>query len=301
MENGITEIGLEELVAMRHSSQQFSLRFKQRILNARVGGYLSKHRGRGMDYAESRIYQAGDDIRHMDWRVTARAQKPHTKLYHEEKERPVYLVMDFGPSMFFATQNYFKSVLAAKVAALFAWSIVENGDRLGGYFYSGKHHLELKPYARQKGALQLLQKMTEFQHEKNEEQNLEHMEQHWIRFSRIIKPGSLVIWLSDFLNLSENQFSLLSKINKHNTFLMGMIYDPVEVQLPPPNVYAIKQQNEILLLDTHSKKTRKDYKQQFEQRKKLFKDTALKLKAHQFMLNTQQDIFSVLRNELRLK
>ena len=100
------------------------------------GAYLSALRGRGMEYDESRPYQAGDDIRTLDWLVTARTGKPHTKLFREERERPVIVAVDYRPAMFFATQGSFKSVQAARCAALLAWRAAQQGDRLGGFIFS---------------------------------------------------------------------------------------------------------------------------------------------------------------------
>ena len=117
------------------------------------GGYVSPYRGRGMEFEEVRAYQPGDDIRNMDWRVTARTGRPHTKLFREERERPVLFLVDLGPSMAFGTRVAFKSVVAARAAALLAWAARDNGDRIGGIVFAGKRHRELRPAARERGML----------------------------------------------------------------------------------------------------------------------------------------------------
>jgi len=117
-------IDIASLVAIGAQSR-FS--HTQLLRNAKAilaGAHLSSLRGRGMDFAESREYQPGDDRRHIDWRVTARTGKAHTKIYTEEKERPVFLLVDMSPSMFFGTHGGFKSVTAARLAAYLACSTV---------------------------------------------------------------------------------------------------------------------------------------------------------------------------------
>ena len=131
-------------------------------IKARLSGnYLSAFKGRGMEFDEARPYQPGDDIRSIDWRVTARTGKTHTKLYREERERPVLLWVDYRRSMFFGTQNYFKSVLAAKTAALLAWSAAQHGDRLGGLIFSENIHQELRPQRGKAGTLHFIKKLCE--------------------------------------------------------------------------------------------------------------------------------------------
>ena len=141
---GITWISPQSLIKLRlHASQTM---LNSSIIHAKQGGaYLSSFKGRGMEFDESRIYQAGDDIRNMDWRVTARTGEAHTKVFREERERPVLLWLDLNPSMMFATRNRFKSVIATELAALIAWGAAKNNDRLGGLIFSSDEHIEIKP------------------------------------------------------------------------------------------------------------------------------------------------------------
>ncbi|MDX1654777.1 MAG: DUF58 domain-containing protein, partial [Candidatus Competibacteraceae bacterium] len=128
----------------------------RRALSASAGLHASRFRGRGIDFQESRNYQPGDDIRNMDWRVTARTGRPHTKLYREERERPVILLIDTGPTLFFGTRVAFKSVIAARAAALIGWAAVAAGDRVGASFFGAGPHGELRPLGGRRGALGLI-------------------------------------------------------------------------------------------------------------------------------------------------
>ncbi|MGB8379607.1 MAG: DUF58 domain-containing protein, partial [Rhodanobacteraceae bacterium] len=115
-----TRVALDELIAIGAMARGANLAVR-RSPAQRGGGHVSRWRGRGVDFRESRAYQAGDDIRHMDWRLTARSGKPHTKLFEEEREQALLLALDFNPAMHFGTRVRFKSVQAARAAALLAW------------------------------------------------------------------------------------------------------------------------------------------------------------------------------------
>ena len=196
-----------------------------------------------MDYQESRAYQPGDDVRSMDWRVTARAGYPYVKMYEEERERPVMLLVDLNPGMFFATQGAFKSVMAARIAALIAWAGVANGDRIGGLIFNGKHQ-ELQPRGGSKGALQLLRlliRSTDPVH--GMQASLDHADSpdstglHTAlnRCRRVTKPGSLIFILSDFYHINEDIKAQLLRLRQHNDVVAIQIVDPLE-QSPPPRI-----------------------------------------------------------------
>ena len=147
---GVVHVSSDELVQCRLQARDIRLDSRRPARSAITGGHSSRFRGRGMDYLESRAYQPGDDIRSMDWRVTARTSHAHVKLYQEERERPVVVMIDLGPGMFFATRGAFKSVIAARAAALIGWAAIQNGDRIGAFLFNGGHH-ELRPLGGQRG------------------------------------------------------------------------------------------------------------------------------------------------------
>lgn len=122
-----------------------------------AGNYVARCKGRGMEFDETRPYVAGDDVRSLDWKVTARSGRPHTKLFREERERPVFIAVDYRPAMFFATRGVFKSVLAARLAALLSWNAQRRGDRLGGQILGGGGLVENKPRHGRGALLQWLQ------------------------------------------------------------------------------------------------------------------------------------------------
>ena len=151
-----TSVSLGELIALKPAGEMIKLS-TPRIRAVAAGGHLSPFKGRGVEFDESRPYQEGDDLRTIDWRVTARTGKPHTKVFREERNRPVILWLDLRASMMFATRGAFKSVVAARSAALIAWSAIANGDQLGGLVFSESGHEELRPRLGHRAALRLLQ------------------------------------------------------------------------------------------------------------------------------------------------
>lgn len=149
---------LNELIALRARGQTGLVMARQRpaIAATEPGAHFSQRKSRGMEFADARPYQIGDDARAIDWRQTARRGRPYTKLFQEEHERPVQLLVDLGPSMRFGTRNAFKSVVAARAAALLAWRAVAAGDRVGGLVWNGAELRARRPQGRHHGVLTLL-------------------------------------------------------------------------------------------------------------------------------------------------
>ena len=154
--DNLVHVSPSTLIALRGAGESLTLK-ASRISARQSGNYLSRFKGRGMEFDEARLYQPGDDVRTMDWRVTARTGKPHTKLYCEERERAVLTWVDMRPTMFFATRGAFKSVIAARAAALLGWSANRQGDRLGGLVFNADTHHELRPKRGKSATLKMMQ------------------------------------------------------------------------------------------------------------------------------------------------
>jgi hypothetical protein len=228
-------LALKELMYYKAKAQLLELAPKVKIKNRLTGQYLAPHKGRGMEFAEVRHYQQGDDIRSIDWRVTARTGETHTKLFQEEKERPVFVFTDFSNSMLFGSKLLLKSIQAAHVSALVAWSACQRGDRIGGIVFNHHGHLELKPSAREKAVLKLCHNLCD-----SHRQALDHIDQpttsHFSdnlkRLNHLAKPGSLVYLVSDFSALDDASFKQLEILSRHCELIGCHISDPFEHQLP---------------------------------------------------------------------
>ena len=241
------------------------------------GAYLSALRGRGMEYDESRPYQAGDDIRTLDWRVTARTGKPHTKLFREERERPVYICCDLGRTMRFATQGCFKSVVAARAAALISWKAQQSGDRIGGVIFDEHAHLELPPARGKAAVARLLKGLVAHGAHANRNsaarQDSYTLNDAMARLQRLVKPGSLIFIISDFRQLDFEQHTntsgagLLARIARHSDTFSLSIVDPLEMAAPAlVGRGQISDGNEKLSLSLGNQKSRENYQAGYEQR-----------------------------------
>ena len=244
---------LDELIDLRRYVQKLNSSVQGRALG--FGNRLSKIRGRGMDFAEARHYQPGDEVRHMEWRVTARTGKPHVKIYQEERERPVVLIVDFNPSMIFGTRIAFKSVVASRLAALIAWTTSQLGDKVGGLFFSATEHSEFLPRSRDMGVLPLLASLSHYSNQTEAQKNEEPrpLGDALKRSRRVVRPGSIVVLISDFYSLDAHCEKYLTHLGQHNNILAYHVCDPIELTPPKPQQYPMTNGRQEILLDTSHK------------------------------------------------
>ena len=263
----LVRVSSRSLIALRQQAESLPLK-AIKILSPQSGAYLSPFKGRGMDFEESRMYQAGDDIRNIDWRVTARTGDAHTKVFREERERAVLMWVDLRQPMFFATRGAFKAVQAAKAAALLAWSAIQHGDRLGGLIFSEQRHDELRPQRGDRAVLHFIKQLSHHPAwtaaKKYTAQNGTAL-QSLIRLRRVAKPGSLVILLSDFQNLGQQAESHLTHLARHNDVMLVFFYDPLESQLPRNGLYPISDGENTLVLNTSDTAVCESHQKKFRQ------------------------------------
>ncbi len=294
MADGVTaELG--ELIDLRRFAH--SVRYHPEQHAVRGGGHLSRLRGRGMDFAEVRNYQAGDEVRHMEWRVTARTGRPHVKIYQEERERPVIILADFNPSMIFGTRIAFKSVIAARLAAMIAWVATKQGDRVGGYFFSATDHSELVPRSRESGVLPILAALSRYtsQTEEQREQKPVLFSDALVRLRRVMRPGSILVLISDFYSLDSECEKHLNRLRAHNDILTYHVCDPIELAPPKPNHYALSDGHKEIILDTGLESVRNAYENYCHQRVETLKDLFKRLQIQYTQVTAEQDIPQLIR------
>ncbi|MDP4536408.1 DUF58 domain-containing protein [Alkalimonas collagenimarina] len=260
--NGI-ELSLQELLWYQRYTRLLDLRPQQHIQSKLAGSYLARSKGRGMEFDEVRHYQAGDDVRTIDWRVTARTGKAHTKLFREEKERPVFILTDLSDSMHFGSTLLYKSVQASHLAALIGWHAKQAGDKLGGLVFSQQHHLELKPRSRSTGVLHYLHALQEVFAADNSRYGLQ-LPQALGQIRRLVRPGSLLFVLSDFHSLDEESLRHLSAIRQHNEVVCCPLFDPLELQLPSlaSGSATVTDGEQLGWLDLSNQQLKRRYQQQ---------------------------------------
>jgi len=274
-----------------------------RVNSLQAGAYVSHFRGRGMEFDESRPYQPGDDPRNIDWRVTARSTEAYTKLFREERERPVLIMLDLRSTMHFATQGAFKSVQASNAAALIAWAAHHRGDRLGGLIFGDTTHRELKPKLGRQAALRYVHQLVEHPDWTVDEHapapDLEPaLTQAMSSLRRVTRPGSLVVILSDFIGFSRAAQSYLSGIARHNEVLAVFISDPLEQELPPPGRYRLVSHDEEMAIDTFAAGARRDYHRAFEERSAELEHFCQRYGVHLMRMSTRDDPVQSLQKSL---
>lgn len=258
-----TTLELESLIRLRAAARQLELGARRHVLSAQAGGYRSVYHGRGMEFDEVRAYQAGDDARTIDWRVTARRGRLHTKLFREERERPVMLLIDFHPGMYFGSRVQYKSVLAGRLSALVGWSAVRAGDRIGGIVHAAKQHREIHPAAREAGLLPLLRTIVKLQPTHPGNLTPGRMDRALARLSRIALPSSLIFIFSDFREIGIEAEKHLSAMAQHNDVIAAFLYDPLETIPPPAGFYRIGINQQRLTLDTSQRPIAEQWQAQF--------------------------------------
>lgn len=274
-----------------------------RVTSLQTGAYVSHFRGRGMEFDESRPYQPGDDPRNIDWRVTARSTEAYTKLFREERERPVLVVVDLRSNMHFATQGSFKSVVASRAAALISWAAHHRGDRLGGLIFGDSTHRELKPKLGRQSALRYVHELVNHPDWHDNEaadpaDDEPPLTQAMAALRRVARPGSLAVVISDFVGLSRAAQAYLSGVARHNEVLAIFVSDPLEHDLPPPGRYRLVSHDSELSIDTYARNARKDYEQAFEERKHNLEKFCQRYGIHLLTLSTEDDPVESLQNAL---
>ena len=277
-----TQVLLPDLIGLRLRARRLEQPVWQRTSGAHSAVHASRFRGRGVDYSESRNYQPGDDIRQMDWRVTARTGRPHTKLFEEERERNVLLVVDHNPSMRFGTRVRFKSVQAARVAALIAWASALGGDRIGAIGYGPGLNAEVKPGGGARGALRVLRALVEWDAiriSNGPAQDIP-LSAALRRAQRIARPGTQIILIGDGFDCDAASESALSLLAEHCDVAALLIADPLEQAAPPPARYTVENDSGRMQLDFTQARTREQWARLFAERREhltgILKKRALK-------------------------
>ncbi len=249
-----------------------------------------------MEFAESRVYQIGDDARNIDWRVTARSGKTHTKLFQEERERPVQILVDLRRMMQFGTRCRFKSHLAGEVAAQLAWVAYDGGDRMGGQIITPHDLAEFRPTRTRRGVLRFLERIAA-ETALCEYDNL-HTEitlsSAAARLRRVCRPGTLVFIISDFNDMDALLQKELNRLSHHSHTTLIQINDALDAKLPVHGGRLSDGQHS-LSLHALGHKTLTDYATTFQQRQKRLQQLCAKYAITYHHLTTADPASSLLR------
>ena len=288
-----------ELIALKPRCNALSLPMNRPAASSLAGAYRSRFRGRGVDFVESRSYLPGDDIRNMDWRVTARTGKPHTKIFQEERERPVLVVLDASASLYFGTRTRLKSVAAGQLAAAVAWASVRRGDRIGAFLLAGDAHRELRPRGGRRGAMRVIQGLVDWLNPESLHQGHTPLSVSLERVRHTVRPGTLVLIISDFFNLDEQCHRHLSRLRQHNDVIGCQVMDPAEEHLPAGR-FPISDGDNSAMLDTNQQKSRRKFDRMSAEHGELPRRMFRRHKCGWLVLKTTDDPVDVLGRELRM-
>lgn len=302
--DGLVYVTPKSLIKLRHAAENLPLKVAK-VKALQTGEYYSPFKGRGMEFDEVRLYQPGDDIRTIDWRVTARSGTAHTKLFREERERSVILCVDFRRSMYFGTRGAYKSVAAAKAAALFAWSAEHQGDRLGGLLFAERHHQELRPQRSTLAVMHLLQKLSQFSVRAlgDDEAPAEDrsLNDALSRLRRVTRPGSMLLLISDFRGMDEKSEAHLFQLAKHNDVILVYVYDPLEARLPPAGYYRISDTKTSKAIDTSDEKMREEYLHRHQEHMQHIYRISRRNHIHFLPLCTSDDLLATIQQGLGIR
>lgn len=262
MQTSATSVSIPELVALRKSVGKLNRRTGKRVIAPVAGSSSSAALGRGLDFSEVREYHGGDDVRLIDWKVTARTGRAHTKLFNEERERPFFIAIDLRPPMYFGTRVAFKSVVAARVCAIVAWAAAAQRDRVGGLVFDNNHMTEIKPQAGSRGVSRLLHQIVKVHNAAaHEDFGALPLSDALLRLDRCAHTGSSICLVSDFTHFDSGAH--IANLLQHNHTAAVRIHDPLEARLPPPAEYTITDGVSRGKLNSASVRARQQYSDDF--------------------------------------
>ncbi len=236
------------------------------------GEYHSTFKGRGMTFSEVRQYQFGDDVRTIDWNVTARYNEPFVKVFEEERELTMMLMVDFSGSKLFGTSNQLKIEVVTEIAATLAFSATQNNDKIGLILFSDEVELYIPPKKGRSHVLRIIRELIEFE----PKSKLTNISEALKFLSNVMKKKAIVFLMSDFIS-DDYQHTLKIASRRHD--VTGIrIYDRFEEKIP--NLGMVEMQDEetgeLMLVNTASKKVRQSYSKYYQERVVYFKDSFAK-------------------------
>jgi uncharacterized protein (DUF58 family) len=267
-ENGVY-VTLDELLKFAYSAKGFSFLPSQPVRSILSGRHSSKVRGRGMDFNEMKQYVQGDDTHNIDWKATRRTGKSYIRVYNEERDRNVWLVISQRNSMFFGSKMMMKSVAAAHLAAVSAFRVLESGDRVGAVIYNDEELKFFKASRSKQGLMQIfaeLVRQNRLLKSSNIANNGEQLAEALKVISATAKHDDLIILIGDGRALDKNTTHYITLLNTHNDVIAALVYDPMEKMIPPSGSLFLSDGLEVTDVDSSSKNFQEAYVKNIEKR-----------------------------------
>lgn len=292
---------LDELIRIQFKVRDLSLLPHQPVTSILSGRYASRLRGRGLNFEELRRYQPGDDIRTMDWKVTARTRSPHVRVYTEEKDRAVLILVDQRLNMFFGTRQKLKSVTAAELAAIAAWRALDVGDRVGAIVFSDSESSEIIPHRSKQNVMAILGAVVRLNHklsaESEAQPNGAMLNRVLEKACRVATHDFLVVLISDFFGADEQSERLVTELASHNDVLAFLPHDPLRLD-PGRQRLTVSDGSHQMELDFSNHKVREKITADFQAEQEQIHQFLQKLSAPLLMISNQGDVARQVKQHL---
>src|SRR5580698_2609534 len=293
---------LDSLIALQFKTCGFTLRHNQPVHSLLFGRRASHVRGRGLDFEELRSYVAGDDVRSIDWRVTARVKKPYVRVYSEERDRPTMLVVDQRINMFFGSRRSMKSVVAAEVCALAAWRVFHQGDRAGAFVFNDDVTEQVRIHRSRATVLRILDRIAYQNHllraDSPAQPRPERLNVVLESVTRVCRHDALILIASDFDGANDSTRDLLLHLSRSNDVICCLAYDPLAVRLPPAEQLVVSNGELQVELQLGQEKVRKSILDASDERMRTILSWQHELGVPVLPLSTAEDVPQQVRHLL---
>ena len=292
---------LDDLIRVRFKARDFSFMPRQPVTSILSGRYASRLRGRGLNFEEMRRYLPGDDVRTIDWRVTARTRQPHVRVYTEEKDRSVLLLVDQRINMFFGSRDRMKSVTAAELAALGAWRALDAGDRVGAVVFNDTEVTDLRPQRSQKTVMSILGTVVKMNQRlrvgSDIEPNPAMLNEALRKAVRLAPHDVLVVIISDFFGVDAQTERLAASLAAHNDVLGLLVHDPLRLN-PHGHSISVSDGNLQMQMDLANKKVREKLAEDYRLEQERITHFLKKLSAPLLLVSNEGDVVKQVRRLL---
>ena len=292
---------LDDLIRIQFKARDFSFLPQQPVTSVLSGRYASRLRGRGLNFEEIRRYQPGDDIRTMDWKVTARTRSPHVRVYTEEKDRAVLLIVDQRINMFFGTRDKLKSVTTAELAALGAWRAIDVGDRVGAVIFNDAELIDIRPQRSQKTVMSILGAVVNMNHalraDAQVEPNPDMLNRALEKAFQLAPHDVLIVMISDFFGVDEQTERLTARMAEHNDVLGLLVHDPIRLQPATQNL-TVSDGSSQMEIDFADKRVREKLAEDYREEQEHITRFLNRLSAPLLMVSNEGDVVDQVRRLL---
>ena len=292
---------LDDLIRIRFKARDFSFMPRQPVTSILSGRYASRLRGRGLNFEEMRRYLPGDDVRTMDWRVTARTRQPHVRVYTEEKDRSVLLLVDQRANMFFGSRDRMKSVTAAELAALGAWRALDAGDRVGAVVFNDTEVTDIRPQRSQQAVMSILGTVVEMNQRlrvgSDIEPNPGMLNEALRKAVRLAAHDVLVVIVSDFFGVDAQTERLAASLAEHNDVLGLLVHDPLRLN-PHGHSISVSDGKLQMQMDLANEKLREKLAEDYRLEQEQITHFLKKLSAPLLLVSNEGDVVKQIRRLL---